>query len=71
VLPDDNQAINVLYGDPSSSFSPLFFVISAPSFVPSSGASSTFHRVCMRQALRRARVDKGNGRDGNPLAEKD
>jgi hypothetical protein len=35
------QAVSVLYGDPSSSVSPPFFVISAPSFVPSSGASHT------------------------------
>jgi hypothetical protein len=28
-----------------------------------------FHRVRMRHALHGTRVDKGNSRDGNPLAE--
>jgi len=53
------QAINVLYGGPSSSFSPPFVLISAPSFVPSSGASSTF-----ASSLYAANPTQSSGRQG-------
>ena len=42
VLHQREEYFNVLHGDLSSSFSPPFFAISAPSFVPSSAASRTF-----------------------------
>jgi hypothetical protein len=60
----------VLYGEPSSSFSLPFFALSVPAFVHFSGASDTLPSSPYADALHGLRVDKGDSRDGNRLAEK-